>query len=155
MRKFKYLLFIIVTFAFFSVFPIKSYALESNNIVFNYNIESLSLNNSFVKHKMVDCSSLDSNNEDDSVVWLLNKLLDYVKIGGPLIVVVLSSIDFAKVITTGDDDKLAKAKKKLFTRLILAASLFFLPVFVQLILSVFGITGDPTCGVGAIQRMVI
>ena len=38
MRKFKYLLFIIVTFAFFSVFPIKSYALESNNsFVFKIN----------------------------------------------------------------------------------------------------------------------
>ena len=155
MRKLKYMLFILFTFAFFSAFPMKSYALERNNGVFNYNIESLSLNNSFVKHKMVDCSSLDNDEDDDSVIWLLDKLLDYVKIGGPLIVVVLSSIDFAQVITTGDDDKLAKAKKKLFTRLILAASLFFLPLFVELILSVFGITGNPTCGIKAIQRMVI
>ena len=154
MKKFKYFLFIVITFSFFSVFPMKSYALGDNSNVFKYNTTTLNVNNSFVKHRLEDCI-LDGDSEDDSVAWLLNKLLDYIKIGGPLIVVVLSSIDFAQVITTGDDDKMTKAKRKLFTRLILAASLFFLPVLVQVILSVFGITGDPTCGVGAIQRLVI
>ena len=58
----------------------------------------------------------------------------------------LSSIDFAGVVVKGDDDAMAKAKKKLVTRLILAACLFFIPVFVEAILDMFGITAEATCG---------
>ena len=84
---------------------------------------------------------------EDSVAWLLQKALNIVKIVGPLLVVVLSSIDFAKVIINGDDDAMTKAGKKLGIRLVLAAALFFIPTLVIVLLDVFGIMGDPTCGI--------
>lgn len=147
--------FIMIIFSFFiiSLFPVHTEALKMNSNSYD-NISSLSISNSFIKYRLDDCN-LDAPNDDDSVLWLLDKILDYIKIGGPLIVVIMSSIDFAKVITTGDDDKLAKAKKNLFIRLMLAAMLFFIPVLIQVIMSVFGITGDVTCGISAIQRLVI
>ena len=93
------------------------------------------------------CESLLGNPEnEDSVAWLIQKLLNYIQVIGPLLVVILSSIDFAKVIIQSDDEAMAKATKKLTTRLILAASLFFLPVLVSVLLQTFGLTTDPTCG---------
>lgn len=85
-------------------------------------------------------------NDPNSVAWLLQKVLNYLKIIGPFLVVVMSGIDFAKVIVTSDDDGMKKAQKKLITRLILAASLFFLPDLVTVLLNIMGITSNATCG---------
>jgi len=101
-------------------------------------------------NKDQNCTGSDSilgdPNDENSVAWLLQQALNYIKIIGPILVVVLSSIDFAGVVVKGDDDAMAKAKKKLVTRLILAAWLFFIPVFVEAILDMFGITAEATCG---------
>lgn len=96
-----------------------------------------------------DCGEnglLGNVNDENSVAWLLQKVLNYLKIIGPFIVVVMSGIDFAKVIITSDDEGMKKAQKKLVTRLLLAASLFFLPELVVALLDIFGITSDATCG---------
>jgi len=91
-------------------------------------------------------SILGDPDDENSVAWLLQQVLNYIKIIGPLLVVVLSSIDFAQVIVKSDDDAMKKAQKKLIYRLILAASLFFIPVLVEVLLDLFGITSNPTCG---------
>ena len=91
--------------------------------------------------------ALGNPSDENSVAWLLQQILNFIKVVGPLLVVVLSSIDFAKVIIKSDDDSMAKAQKKLGMRLILAASLFFIPTIVQVLLDVFGLTSDPTCGI--------
>ena len=44
--------------------------------------------------------------------WLLQQILNYVKILGPILVVILSSLDFAKAIITSDDDSMKKSRKK-------------------------------------------
>ncbi len=96
-----------------------------------------------------DCGNnglLGNVNDEDSVAWLLQRILNYIKIIGPFIVVVMSGIDFAKVIVTSDDDAMKKAQKKLITRLLLAGSLFFLPQLVIALLDIFGITSNATCG---------
>ena len=93
-----------------------------------------------------DNSLLGNVNDENSVAWLLQQILNYIKILGPILVVILSSIDFASVVVKGDDEAMAKAKKKLITRLVLAACLFFIPVFVSAILDMFGITSNATCG---------
>lgn len=87
-------------------------------------------------------------NPDDpkSVAWLLQKVLNFIKILGPILVVLLSSIDFMKVILAGDDDSMGKARKKLLYRLVLAAALFFIPIIVTALLDIFGITSNATCG---------
>ena len=74
-------------------------------------------------------------------------MFNVIKIVGPVIVIVLSSIDFAKVIIKNDDEAMAKAQKKLIIRLILAASLFFIPLLVELALNIFGLTGSSTGGI--------
>lgn len=92
--------------------------------------------------------SILGNPEDkNSVAWLLQQILNYIKILGPILVVLLSSLDFGKVIIQGDDEAMAKAQKKLIYRLILAALLFFIPTIVTALLDIFGLTSDPTCGI--------
>lgn len=95
-----------------------------------------------------NCNTLLGNPSDsNSVAWLIDKILSYITIAGIALVVVLSSVDFAKVIVKGDDDAMAKATKKLVTRLILAGLLFFVPTLTDAIFALFNLTSDATCGI--------
>lgn len=85
-------------------------------------------------------------NDPDSVAWLLQQLLNYLRALGPMIVIIMSGIEYTKVIISGDDDGMAKANKKLIYRLILVAALFFVPTIVLALLDLFGYSNDPTCG---------
>ena len=85
-------------------------------------------------------------NEDD-FAWLLQEIFNVVKYVGPFLLLVLSSIDFAKTIIQNDDESMQKAQKRLFTRIILVLLLFFIPDLVMVILGIFGLTDDPTCGI--------
>lgn len=97
-----------------------------------------------------DCSGANSilgdPNDENSVAWLLQLVLNFIKIIGPILVVVLSSVDFLQIIVKSDDEAMGKARMKLIKRLIFAALLFFVPTLVQAMLDIFGITSDPTCG---------
>lgn len=93
-----------------------------------------------------DGGILGNVNDPNSVAWLLQKLLDYLKVLGPVIVVIMSSIEYANCIISSDEQALAKANKKLITRIILAGSLFLLPYLVGVFLNLFGITSNATCG---------
>ncbi len=92
-------------------------------------------------------SILGDPSDENSVAWLLDKILTYVTIVGMVLVVVLSSIDFLKVIAKSDDDAMAKATKKLLLRLLFAALLFFVPTITNALLDIFGLTSESTCGI--------
>ena len=95
-----------------------------------------------------DCNSIfGSVGDQGSVAWLINELLNYARIIGPMLVLVLSSLDFAKAIIQNDDDTMKKAQKKLIYRLMLAAVLFFIPSLVTLVLEIFGFTSGAACGI--------
>ena len=122
----------------------KVYAQE--NVVTN-NISTMNISDNI--NIAVSCTgsnaALGDVNDPDSVAWLLQKLLNYIKILGPFLVLVYSSIDFIKAIVTSDDDSLKKATKNLSMRLILALALFLIPVFVSVMLNIVGLTSD-LCG---------
>ena len=97
--------------------------------------------------KVDECDAiLGSTQDEESVAWLLQQVLNYIRILGPILVVILSSIDFAKSIMASDDDSMKKAQKKLMIRLILAVALFLVPTLVTVLLNIFGITTNETCG---------
>ena len=76
------------------------------------------------------------------MAWLLQQILNYIKILGPILVVILSSMDFAKAIIASDDESMKKAEKKLMIRLVLAVALFLVPTLVSVMLSIFGYTSE-------------
>lgn len=100
--------------------------------------------------QIADCSGqnavLGNVNDPDSVAWLLQKLLDYARLIGPFIVLIMSSLDYLKAVLNSDDDSLKKANKKLVTRLMLIVALFLLPTLVSVLLNVLGFTSHEVCG---------
>ncbi len=118
------------------------YILDDENSDAITNIENANIDMSKYDQDQNCDSLLGDRNDEKSVMWLIDKALKVIQIVGPIMVVVLSSIDFAKVIVSGDDEAMAKAGKKLGIRLILAAALFFIPLLVNLLLDTFGLTGS-------------
>ena len=93
-----------------------------------------------------ECKGILGNpDNEDSVAWFLVKILNYLRLLGPLMVLVLSSLDFAKAIFMSDDESLKKAQSSLITRLILAALLFVLPTLIEVVLDIFGFTSSDIC----------
>jgi len=150
----KKLIFFLYIFSVLLAFiPLKVNAIELHDVTDNFYIlvnNTTNRSNTTTSQDM-DCDGSNSilgNPEDEnSVAWLLQQIFNFIKIVGPILVVVLSSIDYAKVIIQSDDESMGKANKKLMWRLILAASLFFIPLLIQVFLQMFGFTSDATCGI--------
>ena len=141
MRKFS-LIFLIVLFTFMVFTPISVNAVTVSDQVNTY--EKLKSGQYNLVQVLEDEPLLGKVDDEKSVAWLLQQVFNVIKIVGPVVVIVLSSIDFAKVIIKNDDEAMAKAQKKLIVRLILAALLFFIPMLVELALNIFGLTGTST-----------
>ena len=68
------------------------------------------------------------------------------KILGPTIAIVFGTLDFTKAIVASDEEKMKKAQSSFVKRLIAALLLFFVPIIVELLLGIFGITGISATG---------
>ena len=66
---------------------------------------------------------------------MLNTILNYIKVLGPVLVVLLSAIDFIKAVVGFDEKAMKEAQNKLIIRLVAALALFLVPTLVQLLLS--------------------
>ena len=85
------------------------------------------------------------NMEEGKLGWLLNTILNYIRVIGPVLVVLLSAIDFIKAIVGTDEKAMKEAQSKLIIRLVAAIALFLVPTLVQLLLSFINAT---TCTLG-------
>ena len=80
------------------------------------------------------------------------KILSYfniIRFAVPILVVGLGILDFTKAIFAGDDGEMKKAQSKFFKRILIAILFFFVPIFVNLLLSianhVWDIINPSTC----------
>lgn len=99
-----------------------------------------------LNQKYDSCSQLIDTKTEGSFGWLLQRLLNYIKIAGPILVVLLSALDFIKAIASSEEEALKKAQSRLVIRLIAALALFLVPTFVELLLGLINGISDPTCG---------
>lgn len=143
---------IIITLVILSLFifkPCNIYALQNkkaeNNSLIEINITQ-KLADKVDKCYGGSTSLLGDPEDENSVAWLIQKVLNYVKIAGPMLVLIFSCIDFLKLIVQSDAESMSKVQKKLFTRLALAILLFFVPDLVNALLALFGMTNSQTCG---------
>ena len=117
-------------------------------------VEAKEMTNSLISTgnlvQIADCAGqnaiLGNVNDPDSVAWLLQKLLDYARVIGPFLVLILSSLDYLKAVFSSDDDSIKKANQKLITRLVLVVALFLLPMLVSFLLNILGFTSHEVCG---------
>lgn len=132
-------------FAFIMIGSIFTYRVQAYELDSNY---TFGVEKKLASSGLDTCSSiLGDVNDEDSVAWLVQRLLNYVKILGPTIAIILGSIDFGKAIITSDEENMKKAQNKFMKRIIAAIALFFVPLLTQVLLGLFGITSDnASCG---------
>lgn len=87
----------------------------------------------------IGCDSIFSKKEG-TIGWMLNTVLNYIKILGPVLVVLLSAVDFIKAVVGFDEKAMKEAQNKLIIRLVAALALFLVPTLVQLLLSFINMT---------------
>ena len=89
--------------------------------------------NGIIKDLQDGCEIL-SDDLVDKLVWVL----DIIKIAGPILAVGLGTLDFVKVVASGDTDKEMKSAFKRFgTRIIAAVLLFLIPVILAFLMDTF------------------
>lgn len=98
---------------------------------------------------VVDCYGIFGDpSKEDSTIYMIQKVLNYIKVLAPLLVVLLSGIDFAKNAMSGDQDEMKKATKKLVTRLACAVGVFLAPFLTGFIINFINKTSrDTTCNI--------
>ena len=99
-----------------------------------------------LNQKYDSCSQLIDTETEGSFGWLLQKILNYIKIAGPILVVLLSALDFIKAIASSEEDAFKKAQSRLVIRLVAALALFLVPTFAELLLGLINGISDPSCG---------
>ena len=71
----------------------------------------------------------------------------------PVIIIVLSIIDFVGIVISGDNEKMEKAKKRFMIRLLVGVLILFVPFLIELLLRVSGVISngqsiaDIVCGI--------
>lgn len=79
-------------------------------------------------------------NENSETVLILKKMYKYLKILIPILIIILSIIDFIKVVVTGKSDDMKKAIDKLVKRIIVAIVFILVPTIIQILINISGIT---------------
>lgn len=96
---------------------------------------------------VTDCEGIFGDpNSDKTTIYMIQKILNYVKVLAPLLVVLLSGFDFAKNALTGDQDEMKKATKKLGIRLACAVGVYLAPLLTGFLINFINKSSiDPTC----------
>ncbi len=77
------------------------------------------------------------------LVSIVGAVVNIIKIGVPIILIVLGMIDMGKAVASQKEDEIKKGQKTLISRVIAAAIVFFVVAIVQLMLSIVsGATND-------------
>ncbi len=75
-----------------------------------------------------------SKDDPESIRYLVNEVLLYVRICVPILVIVLGIIDFAKAVLANKEDTMKKAQLDFAKRVIMGVAVFFAPVLVEIIM---------------------
>lgn len=76
----------------------------------------------------------------------LQNAFDLIKIAGPILVIIMTTMDLINAVASGGKDDLPKLGTKTVKRLIYAVLLFFIPSLLEWLFKLFSIYG--TCGIG-------
>ena len=99
---------------------------------------------SIVEYKLddTDCEKIDSKGK---FIAFLQELFNIMKYAGPILCLVLSTMDFIKAAASQDKEALKKAAQMALKRLGLAILLFFIPTLINFLFPLLGWNG--TCGI--------
>ena len=88
----------------------------------------------------------------EKLINKINSYLNIIKIAVPIILIGFGIIEFTKAIFSGNEDGMKKVQKQFIKRLAIAMLIFFVPTFLNLLLTlankVWPIIIPSTCGIG-------
>ena len=91
---------------------------------------------------------VDCNGEYTPLKDFFDDLFLLIKIAAPVLVIVLSTIDYVKAIASSNADDLKKTNKRTIMRLIIGLLIFILPFLLELLFQLFGLYDLNTSGIG-------
>ena len=99
---------------------------------------------------LYDCSDFVS---DDKIVGIIRFVYNAVKIGVPIILIVVGMFDMGKAITQQKEDEIKKAQSLLVKKAVAAVIVFLMFAFVQLILNIAG-GNEAETTIGCIDKIL-
>lgn len=72
----------------------------------------------------------------DSLRQIINEVMSYIRIGIPLLLIVLLGVDFVKASFSGDEKEISKSKNNAIKRIVIAVIIFFVPTLLNLLFNV-------------------
>ncbi len=91
---------------------------------------------------------VDSEGHPTELNKFLQDIFFLIKLATPILVIVLSTIDYIKALASSNADELKKTNGKTIKRLIIGLLIFFLPFLLDLIFHLFGLYDISTGGIG-------
>lgn len=80
----------------------------------------------------------------ETIHYLLNEILTYVRIIVPILIILLGTFDLAKAMLAGKDDEIKKAQKHFVRRIIAGVAVFFVPALINVIIGLADMIWDYT-----------
>lgn len=84
-----------------------------------------------IDEEIDDCGDL----LGEEVLGIINKIMNWIKIIIPILLIAYGTLDFTKAIFSGKEDDMAKLRKTFINRIIAAILVFIAPIFVNLLLT--------------------
>jgi len=147
--------FIIILFFMMMLFPKNVFAIDFEKSVFINTTrlaESYDLDDGFSDLDVgeVTCHSVfkDEDGNFNTLGQALQDVFSLIKFAAPILVIVLSTMDYIKAITSHDAEDLKKANGKFVKRLVIGILIFLLPYLLDFIFEIFGVYDIQTCGIG-------
>lgn len=101
------------------------------------------------KNTITECKALLGDPSDPEYpAYYLQKALNFIKILGPVLIIVLSVYDYVKAIPSGDKEILSKVNKKSAIRISAGIALFFAPILVKALFTLLGLYNGSDCRIG-------
>lgn len=135
-KRFKKILFFSITFLFL--------------FSFSLNVNASVIENDFTRNIAVavkdECPALGNPEDSQYPAYWLQETLNIMRYIAIVALLVLVTIDFVKAVASNDKDALKKAGSTAIKRFIYCVLLFFVPIIVKIIMTMFGAYGS--CGIG-------
>lgn len=135
-KRFKKILFFGITFLFL--------------FSFSLNVNASVIENDFTRNIAVaagdNCPALGNPEDSQYPAFWLQEALNIMRYIAIVALLVLVTIDFVKAVASNDKDALKKAGSTAIKRFIYCVLLFFVPIIVKIIMTMFGAYGS--CGIG-------
>lgn len=93
--------------------------------------------------RALDTNSFCNNEYLTPYITIVSTIINIIKIGVPIILIVLGMIDMLKAVASQKDEKIKAGQKTLISRLITGAIIFFIVAIIQFIVGIIeNTTGD-------------